>query len=243
MKTLFVSGFVILLAISAWATLNNDSDMTQSQNMGNEGINVHGDWEVKIIDPDGSSEVFAFKNAVTNRGKLLLFHLFMPNDAIITSSQPYSAYPALEPKIRVENFGIIPHLSTDPGEIDYFGNWVGIYDYGTPDKKTNGCVDSIIWNDVNNVVIPTTVYTILNDINEDQYESGSPYFHLTGTCVVDFGQFEEEGFLTGVSTKIKLADGQFLDGNDNVHFTSKKLDDIPVQNDQIIQLSVKISFD
>ena len=60
---------------------------------------------------------------------------------------------------------------------------------------------------------------------------------------MDFGQFEEEGFLTGVSTKIKLADGQLLGGNDNVHFTSKKLDDIPVQNDQIIQLSVKISFD
>ena len=239
MKTLFVSGFVILLAISAWATLNNDSDMTQSQNMGNEGINVHGDWEVKIIDPDGSSEVFAFKNAVTNRGKLLLFHLFMPNDAIITSSQPYTAYPGLEPKIRVENFGIIPHLSTDPkDEFDGLGNWMGM-SYPPP----NQCVDSISWADVNDVVIPTTVHTIRNDIHEDQYESGSPYFHLTGTCVVDFGEYEEEGFLTGVSTKIKLADGQFLDGSEKVHFTVKKLDDIPVQNDQIIQLSVKISFD
>ena len=38
MKTLFVSGFVILLAISAWATLNNDSDVTQAQNMDGEGI-------------------------------------------------------------------------------------------------------------------------------------------------------------------------------------------------------------
>ena len=234
MKTLFVSGFVILLAISAWATLNNDSDMTQSQNMGNEGINVHGDWEVKIIDTDGSSEVFAFKNALTHRGKLLLFHLFMPNDAIIPSSQPYTAHPGLEPKIRVENFGIIPHLSTDPkDEFDGLGNWMGM-SYSPP----NQCVDSISWNNGNDV-IPTTVHTLDNDFSEWE----TPYFHLSGTCVVDFGEYEEEGFLTGVSTKIKLADGQFLEGSEKINFTAKKLDDIPVQNDQIIQLSVKISFD
>ncbi len=234
MKTLFVSGFAILLAISAWATLNNDSDMTQSQNMGNEGINVHGDWEVKIIDPDGSSEVFAFKNALTHRGKLLLFHLFMPNDAIIPSSGPYSAHPGLEPKIRVENFGIIPHLSTDPkDEFDGLGNWMGM-SYPPP----NQCVDSISWNKAGDV-IPTTVHTLDNDVLEWE----TPYFHLSGTCVVDFGEYEEEGFLTGVSTKIKLADGQFLEGSEKIHFTAKKLDDIPVQNDQIIQLSVKISFD
>ena len=83
MKTLFVSGFVILLAISAWATLNNDSDMTQSQNMGNEGINVHGDWEVKIIDPDGSSEVFAFKNALTQGGKQVLTKMLLGQAHIV----------------------------------------------------------------------------------------------------------------------------------------------------------------
>ena len=83
MKTLFVSGFVILLAISAWATLNNDSDMTQSQNMGNEGIKVHGDWEVKIIDPDGSSEVFAFKNALTAGGGQLLTKMLLGQAHIV----------------------------------------------------------------------------------------------------------------------------------------------------------------
>ena len=88
MKTLFVSGFVILLAISAWATLNNDSDMTQSQNMGNEGINVHGDWEVKIIDPDGSSEVFAFKNALTDGAPYVLSALLAGQTSVKKPPSP-----------------------------------------------------------------------------------------------------------------------------------------------------------
>ena len=88
MKTLFVSGFVILLAISAWATLNNDSDMTQSQNMGNEGINVHGDWEVKIIDPDGSSEVFAFKNALIFSGAWVLTALLSGETSVKSPPVP-----------------------------------------------------------------------------------------------------------------------------------------------------------
>ena len=88
MKTLFVSGFVILLAISAWATLNNDSDMTQSQNMGGEGIELHGDWEVKIIDTDGSSEVFAFKNALTTPGAWVLTALLSGETSVKSPPVP-----------------------------------------------------------------------------------------------------------------------------------------------------------
>ncbi|MBR49596.1 MAG: hypothetical protein CL734_05180, partial [Chloroflexi bacterium] len=88
MKTLFVSGFVILLAISAWATLNNDSDVTQAQNMDGEGIELHGDWEVKIIDPDGSSEVFAFKNALTAPGAWVLTALLSGETSVKSPPVP-----------------------------------------------------------------------------------------------------------------------------------------------------------
>ena len=88
MKTLFVSGFAILLAISAWATLNNDSNATQAQNMGGEGIELHGDWEVKIIDSDGSSEVFAFKNALTTGAPFVLSALLAGQTSVKTPPSP-----------------------------------------------------------------------------------------------------------------------------------------------------------
>ena len=206
MKTLFVSGFAILLAISAWATLNNDSDMTQSQNSGNEGIKVHGDWEVKIIDPDGSSEVFAFKNALTTDGAGLLTQLILGESSVVDMG--ISA-------------GMKYKKLSDPTAPP-------IYDWGQ-------CAN----NADSGLGLPT-------EINSSTSSDSPPSITLTASCIVWLDHYSNsvpgKGNLDTVWTKFAIKN---LETNliEKIEFTSKKMDWISVETNQILQFAVKISFE
>ena len=229
MKTLFVSGFVILLAISAWATLNNDSDMTQSQNMGNEGINVHGDWEVKIIDPDGSSEVFAFKNALTYGAPYVLSALLAGQTSVKTPPSPLPFFES--------------HLGTVTGTT-------GPEDLSAHCKNTE---EQIHWNGQEMITFHTLIptYSLFDTLG-----SNGLYNALTVSTTCEFIGETNDAVISvfsyvllnnGIPNNPYNFRGELGCGNDDTsctmqHLTFKGIN-IGVSPGDIIETSAKFSFD
>jgi hypothetical protein len=82
---LITLGLVAMAVIAITPVLSQnmkEPTVTKDQSGMGEGIKVHGDWEVKVTDPEtGSEKFYAFKNALEGQGPTLLASL-LANDGV-----------------------------------------------------------------------------------------------------------------------------------------------------------------
>jgi hypothetical protein len=75
MRILMTIGIAILLTVGTVATWLGNNDVAQTKSIEDDGIKVHGEWEVKVIGEDGNEDVFAFNNALVGWGETVLVSL------------------------------------------------------------------------------------------------------------------------------------------------------------------------
>lgn len=195
---------VLLFAVALgtyWLTNSSEPTVVKESGGTSEGIKVHGNWEVKVTDPDGGDgKLYAFSNELVdlgfNDGANLIGQIF--------TGDTYSPYDPSKWKI-----------------------------YLRADNLDTALFPSGYWS----LCEISDITPIIHYKDNDPYKGGDG-FTIAGSCQSNTprdattNQYVEEPITTVLTSHDVLG-----------HFTIKESLSIPVSFEQLISVSVHVTFD
>lgn len=216
-----------VIAITPVLSQNMKEPVVAKTNDGmGEGINVHGDWEVKVTDPEtGVEELYAFSNRFSPMGRNILAAALVGNVSYLNNDKNSSSQ-GQQYEANYDPAKWMIHGNIGKTDGDYIGAWSGYTCQTT--------------------YVTPVVATESELLNTNWAGTGGSYeqvkLRLSGTCEVPIS-----GLLTVVSTVHHQFEANAWDFKNT--FTEHYLNPesggdgfIPIQKGQLISYNVLISF-